>query len=322
MSNQLKKDRTKLGKELRTVFVETLDALMSTDPKIVALEADLGGASGFSKLAGSHGDKFINVGISEANMIGIASGLSLTGYIPFCHTFAPFATRRVFDQLFLSGGYAKTSFTIFGSDPGFAVGANGGTHTSFEDVALMRMIPNTIICDPADGVQLDWIIRELAHYEGLHYIRANRKSVREVYETGASFEIGKGHILKKGAHVVIFVAGQLVSEALDISEDLSSEGIHITVVDMFTIKPLDQALVIELSKTHDLLITIENHAKIGGLGSAIADVITEANLQVALLKIGIEERFGEVGSPDYLQDTYGLSKEKMIEKIKTFIEQH
>ena len=320
MLNQIKQDRTKMGPELRAVFVATLDELMTENQQVIALEADLGSASGFANLTHKHSQQLINVGISEANMMGVASGLSLTGHIPFCHTFAPFATRRAFDQLFISGGYAQTTINIFESDPGFAVGPNGGTHTSWEDVALMRMIPNSIVCDPADGVQLSWLIRELSDKAGIHYIRANRKAVREVYETDARFELGKGNILKQGSHIVLFSAGQLVSETLDIADELALKGIDVTVVDMFTIKPLDSNLVIELSKTHDLMISIENHSVTGGLGSAIADVIAESGLHAKLLKLGVNERFGQVGSPDYLQDEFGLSKAKMQAKILDFID--
>lgn len=319
MTYKLNPDRQTLGNELRSVFVDTLDELMSQNPRVIALEADLGSASGFSNLVKQHDKQLLNVGISEANMMGVASGLSLVGYQPFCHTFAPFATRRAFDQLFISGGYAQTTLNIFGSDPGFTVGPNGGTHTSWEDIALMRMIPNSIVCDPADGVQLAWLIKALAKEKGIHYIRANRKAVRQVYEVGATFEIGKGNILKQGHHLAIIAAGQLVSEALDTAEKLSDMGIDATVIDMFSIKPLDDSLITSLSKAHTHVVSIENHSVNNGLGSAIADVIAENGLNIKLLKIGVNERFGQVGSPDYLQNEFGLSADKILAKLLNFL---
>lgn len=217
---QLAENRQETGKELRSCVVETLQELMREDDKVTALEADLGGASGFTKIKETNPNRFIQCGIAEANMIGVAAGLSVTGYKPFVHTFAPFATRRVFDQLFLSGAYAGNTINIYGSDPGFSVASNGGTHTSWEDVALMREIPGAVVCDPADDVQMEWIIKEFSKIEGIHYVRANRKAVRNVYQKGSEFEIGKGNILKQGDDILIIAAGQLVSEALDCAEAL------------------------------------------------------------------------------------------------------
>lgn len=167
-----------VGKELRATVVDALKAAMSVDEKIIALDADLGGASKWTELAQSTPERFINVGIAEANMVGVAAGLSLTGYTPFIHTFGPFATRRVLDQIYLSGAYADNTINIYGSDPGFTAGHNGGTHTTWEDVALLRSIPEVIICDAADEVQMDWIIKEFARLKGVHYVRGNRKGVK------------------------------------------------------------------------------------------------------------------------------------------------
>ena len=236
----LSKDRSKKGKELRMVVVETLQDMMKSDAQVVAMEADLGGASGFTKIQKSNPDRFIQCGISEANMTGVAAGLSVTGFKPYLHTFGPFASRRIYDQIFLSGAYAGNTMNIYGSDPGFTAGPNGGTHTTWEDVALMRAIPHAVVCDAADEVQLDWIIREFARMEGVHYIRANRKDVRNVYEKGSTFEMGKGNIVREGSDVLIISAGQLVSDALDCAEVLSKQGISVEVIDMFCIKPLDE----------------------------------------------------------------------------------
>ena len=199
---QLAENRQEAGRELRDCVVETLQELMKDDDKITALEADLGGASGFTKIKKTNPERFIQCGIAEANMMGVAAGLSLTGFKPFTHTFAPFATRRVFDQLFLSGAYAGNTINVYGSDPGFSVASNGGTHTAWEDVALIREIPGAVICDPADDVQMEWIIKEFLKMEGIHYVRSNRKAVRNVYKKGSSFKIGQGNILKEGKDIL------------------------------------------------------------------------------------------------------------------------
>ncbi|MDD3049039.1 MAG: transketolase C-terminal domain-containing protein [Bacilli bacterium] len=312
-------NRQEKGNELRSVVVKTLQELMQEDDKVVALEADLGGASGFTKIQASNPNRFIQCGIAEANIVGVGAGLSVVGYKPFMHTFGPFATRRVFDQIFLSGAYAHTTLNIYGSDPGFTVGPNGGTHTTWEDVAIMRTIPNAVICDPADEVQLNWVIKEFAKLDGIHYVRANRKDVRNVYEKGSEFVLGKGNILKKGSDVLLIVAGQLVSDALDCAEQLEKEHISVEVIDMFTIKPIDKAVIIKEAKGKKAVFTFENHSITGGLGSAVAEVLAEDSNAVRVKRIGVDERFGQVGTPAFLQQEFKLTANDLAKEIKAFL---
>lgn len=312
-------ENKEVGKELRATVVDALKAVMEENEKVVALDADLGGASKWTDLAKSNPDRFINVGIAEANMVGVAAGLSLTGYTPFIHTFGPFATRRVLDQIFLSGAYSKNTINIFGSDPGFTAGHNGGTHTTWEDVALLRSIPDVVICDAADEVQMDWIIKAFSKMEGVHYVRGNRKGVRNVYAPGSTFEIGKGNLLKEGSDYLIVATGQLVSEALEVAEELDVKGITCDIVDMFTIKPLDEKLLLERLVDKKGVITIENHSITGGLGSAVAEVIADNSLAVPLKRIGVDNRFGQVGTPDFLQAEFGLTTKKMLEQLAGFV---
>lgn len=312
----LSKDRSKKGKELRIVVVETLQDMMKSDAQVVAMEADLGGASGFTKIQKSNPDRFIQCGISEANMTGVAAGLSVTGFKPYLHTFGPFASRRIYDQIFLSGAYAGNTMNIYGSDPGFTAGPNGGTHTTWEDVALMRAIPHAVVCDAADEVQLDWIIREFARMEGVHYIRANRKDVRNVYEKGSTFEMGKGNIVREGSDVLIISAGQLVSDVLDCAEVLSKQGISVEVIDMFCIKPLDEELIIREAAGKKAVVTFENHSIIGGLGSAVAEVLAENNISVKFKRHGVKERFGAVGTPEFLQKEFRLTAEDLLQTVE------
>lgn len=315
---QLAENRQEAGRELRDCVVETLQELMKDDDKITALEADLGGASGFTKIKKTNPERFIQCGIAEANMMGVAAGLSLTGFKPFTHTFAPFATRRVFDQLFLSGAYAGNTINVYGSDPGFNVASNGGTHTAWEDVALIREIPGAVICDPADDVQMEWIIKEFLKMEGIHYVRSNRKAVRNVYKKGSSFKIGQGNILKEGKDILIIAAGQLVSEALDCAEELEKEGYSVEVIDMFTIKPLDEKLLIKEAKGKSKIVTIENHSIYGGLGSAVSEVIAENGISVPVKRIGVKEKFGQVGTAEFLQEEFGLTAKQIKETICQF----
>ena len=315
---QLAENRQEAGRELRDCVVETLQELMKDDDKITALEADLGGASGFTKIKKTNPERFIQCGIAEANMMGVAAGLSLTGFKPFTHTFAPFATRRVFDQLFLSGAYAGNTINVYGSDPGFSVASNGGTHTAWEDVALIREIPGAVICDPADDVQMEWIIKEFLKMEGIHYVRSNRKAVRNVYKKGSSFKIGQGNILKEGKDILIIAAGQLVSEALDCAEELEKEGYSVEVIDMFTIKPLDEKLLIKEAKGKSKIVTIENHSIYGGLGSAVSEVIAENGISVPVKRIGVKEKFGQVGTAEFLQEEFGLTAKQLKETICQF----
>ena len=315
---QLEENRQEAGRELRDCVVETLQELMKDDDKITALEADLGGASGFTKIKKTNPERFIQCGIAEANMMGVAAGLSLTGFKPFTHTFAPFATRRVFDQLFLSGAYAGNTINVYGSDPGFSVASNGGTHTAWEDVALIREIPGAVICDPADDVQMEWIIKEFLKMEGIHYVRSNRKAVRNVYKKGSSFKIGQGNILKEGKDILIIAAGQLVSEALDCAEELEKEGYSVEVIDMFTIKPLDEKLLIKEAKGKSKIVTIENHSIYGGLGSAVSEVIAENGISVPVKRIGVKEKFGQVGTAEFLQEEFGLTAKQIKETICQF----
>lgn len=312
----LSKNRNEKGRELRMVVVETLQDMMKSDDKVVAMEADLGGASGFTKIQKTNPDRFIQCGISEANMAGVAAGLSVTGFKPYMHTFGPFATRRIYDQIFLSGAYAKNTMNIYGSDPGFTVGPNGGTHTTWEDVALMRAIPDAYVVDAADEVQLEWIVREFAKMEGIHYFRANRKDVRNVYEKGSTFEMGKGNIVKEGKDVLIITAGQIVSDALDCAEALEKEGIHAEVIDMFCIKPIDAELIVKEAAGKKAVITFENHSIIGGLGSAVAEVLAENQVNVKFKRHGVDERFGQVGTPAFLQKEFHLTADDLYNTVK------
>ena len=315
----VRENRNNLGKDLCVVVADSIIDSMKENDKVIALEADLGGASKSTRIKEAFPERYVQCGIAEANMMGVAAGLSVKGFIPFVHTFAPFTTRRALDQLYLSGAYAKNTINIYGSDPGFTVAANGGTHTSFEDMAILRAIPEVTIVDAADDTQLEWIVKTFATMEGIHYFRANRKPVRNVYEKGSTFTFGKGNILKKGDDVLIITCGQLVSDALDCQETLAKEGIHCELIDMFTIKPLDTALILSEIEGKKALVTFENHSVIGGLGSAVAEVLSDHNVHIPMKRIGVQDRFGQVGTADYLQKAFGLTAQDLAQAIRSLL---
>lgn len=301
--------------ELRMVFVNTLKELMEDNKKIIAMDADLGTASGFSKIKDAFPEQFFEMGIAEANMIGVAAGMSLRGYIPFLHSFAPFASRRIGDQVFMAGAYSKNTLNIFGSDPGVCASQNGGTHTAFEDAGFYRSIPGAMVFDPADSVQLQWLIKELIPLNGVHYIRANRKKVLGIYEERSEFTIGKGNILRLGKDVLIVTSGLLIADALEAAAELEEQGISAEVIDMFTLKPLDTELIKSRAEGKRLVVTFENHSIINGLGSAVAEVMAEYGMPVPLNRIGVKDKVGQVGSMEYLKEEYGLTKDNVVKTI-------
>ena len=303
--------------EFRAVYVETLMELMESNPNVVNLDADLVGASGAAKLFSKYEHRCINMGISEANMIGAAAGMSLTGKVPFIHTFAPFATRRVMDQLYMSGVYSNSNIKIYGSDPGFWAIHNGGTHTTMEDLALTRALANITILAPSDATQFKWCIKKATDTYGVFYIRAGRKSFVDLYDSNSQFELGKGIVLEQGKDVVIYAIGEMVAEAYKAREILSKEGIEVAIVDMFSIKPFDEEIVKEMSKGKSLVITAENHSKYGGLGSAVAEVLAENAMAIPLRRIAVQDRFSEVGTADYLQKLLKIDADAIVEVINS-----
>ncbi len=316
---ELSKDTGLAEKEMRVTFRETLECLMGENKKVLAFEADLGGASHFAKIKATYPDNFVQMGISEANMVGVAATTSMRGFVPFIHTFSPFASRRVADQVYLTGAYAQNTLNIFGSDPGICAAANGGTHTTFEDIALYRAIPEVQVFAPADNVQLEWLIKEVTNRKGVHYIRANRKAVSRIYQEGSTFEIGKGNVIRQGTDVLLLTMGVLVREALDAAEELEKEGISVEVIDMFTIKPLDKELILREMRGKKLVVTFENHNIINGLGSAVAEVMADAGSGIPLKRMGVMDRFGQVGSFDFLKEEYGLTKAHVKHVVYEFM---
>jgi transketolase len=305
-------------KEMRQVYAETLVELATKDSKVIALEADLMSAISTNKIKSKIPGQLINVGIMEANMMGVAAGLSLTGRIPFVHTFAQFATRRAFDQLFVSLGYARLNVKILGSDAGVTAEHNGGTHMSFEDLGLVRLIPNATVYEASDSTMLKALLKQVYEEYGVHYIRTIRKNAVRLYSEGETFPKGKGKVLRDGSDVALVAAGIMVAEALKAAAELKKQGIEAMVIDMYSIKPIDSELLMKAAKQTGKVMTLENHNVIGGLGSAVAESLSE-NYPVPIKRIGVREQFGQVGLTDYLKDYYQLTSDHIVKEVKAFL---
>lgn len=300
---------------MRDAYCKTLMDIASENDNIVVLDADLVSSSGMKPFFKQFPDRAINVGIAEANMIGISAGLSVVGKIPFAHSFGCFATRKTCDQVMISAAYAKLNVKILGSDPGVTAAYNGGTHMPFEDIGVMRSIPEITIIDLTDPVMVMDVVRQVADTYGVHYMRMPRKNVTAVYEEGSSFEIGKGNILLDGKDVTIIACGIMVGEALKAAQLLKNDRISARVVDMFTIKPIDTELVEKCARETKAIVTAENHNIIGGLGSAVSEAVVKTS-PVPLEMVGVKDRFGQVGTEDFLKEEYSLTAAEIVEAVK------
>lgn len=296
-------------KEMRAAYADTLVALGAEDPDVCVVEADLARATGTGVFAKAYPDRFVNVGVAEANLVGVASGLSAVGRKPFAATFSCFASRRAYDQWFLSSNYAGLKVTLVGTDPGVTAGFNGGTHMSFEDLALMRAVPNLVIVEPSDEESVVAAVR-LAHcHPGCVYIRLQRKAAPRRYPAGESFAFGAAKTLRQGEDVALLALGAVeVGEALKAADLLAEKGISAMVVDMFSLAPLDSALVLKLADQMCGIVTCENHRITGGLGSAVAELLSALPKHAPLARIGVgANQFGEVGTQDWLAEHFGLT---------------
>ncbi len=302
----------------KDVLGAMIPRLAEEDKDVIYLDADLMGCIGTLKWAKEHPTRAINCGIAEANMIGIACGLSAVGWKPIVHTFGPFASRRCYDQIFLSGGYAGNSVTVIGTDPGVCAAFNGGTHMPFEDMALYRAIPKAKVFDITDAAMLEDVLAQCKDIEGIKYIRVGRKNNAKVYEEGTVFPVGKGIPLREGPDAVIIACGIMVAKSLEAAKKLEKEKIYVSVIDMFTVKPLDQELVLQYAAKTGAIVTAENHNKIGGLYSAVSECISKNN-PTPIEYVAVEDEFGEVGPQDYLEERFGLTSAHIEEKVKAVI---
>ena len=286
---------------------------------LVVLDADLAGATKTGVFKKAFPDRHIDCGIAECNMMGIAAGLSTTGKVPFASTFAMFASGRAYEQVRNSIGYPHLNVKIGATHAGISVGEDGATHQCNEDMALMRTIPGMVILNPSDDVEARAAVEAAYHHEGPVYLRFGRLAVPVINDRpDYKFEIGKGIVLRDGSDVTIIATGLCVSEALGAAEKLAADGISAQVINIHTIKPLDEELVVEAARKTGKVVTVEEHSIIGGLGGAVAETLGE-KLPTPMLRIGIRDVFGESGPALELNKKYGLDADSIYEKVKGFV---
>ena len=302
----------------RDAYGEALAELGAVNENIVVLEADLSKSTKTCDFRKVYPERFINVGIAEQNMLGIAAGLAAAGKVPFASTFAVFAAGRAYDQIRNSIAYPNLNVKIAATHAGLTVGEDGGSHQMLEDIALMRALPNMTVIVPADGIETKQVIQAAAEYEGPVYIRMGRPKVPVLFGEEYKFEIGKGVLMKDGTEVTLVGTGIMVSKAMEAAELLAAEGISAAVVNISTIKPLDAELIIAQAQKTGAVVTCEEHTICGGLGSAVAEVLVE-NCPVPMARVGVEDKFGESGLPDELLEKYGLSASNIAAKAKAVI---
>ena len=308
------------SKEMRAAYAETLVSLAAANPDILVLEADLMRATGTGIFQKAYPDRLINVGVAEANMVGVASGLSAVGYIPFASTFGCFASRRVFDQFFLSANYAQLNVKLVGTDPGVTAAYNGGTHMPFEDLGLMRTIPGLTIVEPSDPVSCAAYTALAAETYGCFYMRLPRKAAPFLYGADEVFQIGKAKVLREGRDLTFVSLGALMAgECLAAAKELEAEGKSVGVIDALCLKPLDGAAILAAARTSGRVITAENHQIAGGLGSAVAELLAESRFGGAFARVGVRDLFGEVGTQDYLAKRYGLTAADLAREARTML---
>ncbi len=300
----------------REAYGKALVKLSNINKDVVVLDADLSKSTKTADFKAAAPERFINMGIAEANMMGVASGLSTCGKVPFVSTFAMFAAGRAFEQIRNSICYPKLNVKVCATHAGLTVGEDGASHQSVEDISLMRSIPNMTVINPADAIETEAAILAVAQYNGPCYVRLGRLAVENVNDnSNYKFEIGKGVTLANGNDVTIVATGIMVKLALEAKEELAKEGIDARVINIHTIKPIDSELLIKAAKETGAVVTAEEHSIIGGLGSAVSEVLCE-EMPVPVLKVGIEDTFGESGKPEQLLKAYGLTTEKIVEKAK------
>lgn len=305
-------------REMRQTLAGALVERAKTDDRIVVIEADLMSCHATKVFKQEFPERFVNVGIAEQNMIGIAAGMSTMGKIPFAYSFGPFATRRCYDQIFISVAYARQNVKIVGTDPGVLAEYNGGTHMPFEDMALMRAIPHMVCFEPVDATMLEKAVDQIVDYQGAVYIRLQRKKAEKVFDDTLNFELGKAIKIKDGKDVTLIASGIMVARAIEAAELLKADGISARVVNIHTWKPIDKDAIIECAKETGAIVTCENHNVCNGLGSAVAEVVCQ-NSPVPMRLVGVKDEFGQVGKNAYLSEQYHITTQDIVEAAREVV---
>ena len=304
-----------MGMATRAAYGRILETVLYQNPQVVVLDADLGNATKSIAFKKAAPERYFDMGISEQDMMGTAAGLAASGKIPFASTFAVFAAGRAFEQVRNSIAYPKLNVKIAATHAGLTVGEDGGSHQAVEDIALMRSLPNMTVINPADEKEAEEVLKAAVQYYGPVYIRLGRAAVADIHDDHYQFNWGKGEILREGDDVGIIATGIMVEKALAAARILAEEGIRARVINMHTIKPIDRELVLSTARKTGKIVTAEEHSVIGGLGSAVSEVLSQG-YPVKQAMVGIQDSFGESGTPAELLQKYGLTVEHIVEAAK------
>ena len=306
-----------MEKATRDAFGEVLLAMGGENEKIVSLSADLQDSTRAIHFQKKYPERFVNVGLAEQDLIGIAAGYALEGFIPYVSSFAAFLTTRPFDMIRMLACYNKLNIKIVATHSGLTVGEDGGSAQMLEDIALMRSLPNMQVFCPADATETEKIIREVAKEDGPAYIRLARAKYPQITDPEEPFIVGRGTVMRRGKDLTIVATGYMVSKALEVAESLSKDKIEVKVINMSSIKPIDKHMLKKCAAKTGRIVTLEEHQKSGGLGSAVCEALAE--IPVSIKIIGVDNRFGQSGKPEELFEEYGLDNESILKEIKEFI---
>ena len=301
----------------RAAYGKALEELAVQEPNLVVLDADLSGSTMTKGFGAEHPDRFFDMGIAEANMVGVAAGLATCGKKPFVNSFAMFAAGRAWEQVRNSVAYPGLNVKVVGSHGGLSVGEDGATHQCIEDLAIMRAIPNMTVLCPCDGNEMKQAVKALLAYDGPAYLRLGRLAVETVTDQveGYEFQIGKGILMREGADVTIVACGLMVQAALEAAESLAAKGVSAEVIDMHTVKPLDEELLVASAKKTGRVVTCEEHSVIGGLGSAVSEYLTSV-CPVPVIRHGVEDEFGRSGAAQKVLEAYHLTPAGIADKVR------
>lgn len=299
----------------RAAYGKTLVEVGGTNPDLIVMDADLSGSTMTKKFAEVYPDRFFNMGIAEQNLYATAAGIALSGKTVCASTFAMFASGRAFEIIRNSIGYTGANVKVCATHAGITVGEDGASHQTFEDIALMRTIPGMMVVNPCDAVSAETLLKQAIAMDGPAYVRLGRAAVPVFYEEGADIQLGKGKVLREGKDITVVATGIMVAEAMNAAETLAAEGIDVRVIDIHTIKPIDEEVIIKAAQETKAIVTAEEHSVIGGLGSAVAEVLVK-NCPTKVKMVGQQDTFGESGKPEELKEKYGMTAAHIVAAVK------
>ncbi len=299
----------------RAAYGKTLVEVGAENPNLVVLDADLSKSTMTNEFSKTYPERFYNMGIAEQNMYGVACGLALSGKTVCASTFAMFASGRAFEIIRNSIGYTGANVKVCATHAGITVGEDGASHQTFEDLALMRTIPGMTVVNPSDGASARLLLKQVIDFDGPAYVRLGRAAVPTFYDETADIKLGKGNELRPGSDITVIATGIMVAEAMMAASQLAEEGIDVRVIDMHTIKPLDEEIIIKAARETGKIVTAEEHSVVGGLGSAVAEVIAR-NCPVKMEMVGQQDTYGESGKPDELKEKYGMTAADIVKAVR------